>query len=88
MATTTAAAFEYCLAAATAVTATTAATALFSLGRTAAAIAVAAAVAAGLRCSRACHRQSGDSRGEKQPGHRKISFRTARTVRSPHRSNT
>jgi len=36
---------------------------------------------------RGCDRQRGDSRGEKYPGHRKISFRTARTVRSAHRSN-
>jgi hypothetical protein len=87
MAVTTAAAFEYCLAAATAVTAAAAATALFSLRRPATAIAMAASVAARLRCSRARDRQSGDSRGEKQPGHRKFSFRTVRTARSPHRSN-
>jgi hypothetical protein len=39
------------------------------------------------RQCRGCDRQRGDSRGEKYPGHRKFSFRTARTVRSTHRSN-
>jgi hypothetical protein len=71
----------------TAAATTTAAATLLSLGRTAAAIAMAASIAARLRCSRARNRQNGDSRGEKQPGHRKFSFRTVRTARSPHRSN-
>jgi hypothetical protein len=61
--------------------------ALFSRRR-AAATAMRAATAAGLCRSRARNRQSGDARGEKQPGHRKISFRTVKTARSPHRSNT
>jgi hypothetical protein len=39
------------------------------------------------RICRGCDRQRGDSRGEKHPGHHKISFRTARTVRPPHRSH-
>jgi hypothetical protein len=39
------------------------------------------------RQCRGCDRQRGDSRGEKYPGHRKFSFRTARPLRSTHRSN-
>jgi hypothetical protein len=62
--------------------------ALFSRRRAAATAMRAAATAAGLCRSRARNRQSGDARGEKQPGHRKISFRTVKTARSPHRSNT
>lgn len=49
---------------------------------------VAAAMVAWIRVCRGSDRQRGDARGEKYPGqHRKFSFRTTKTVRSPHRSN-
>jgi hypothetical protein len=53
-----------------------------------AAITVAATIAAGLRRKRARKRESRDACGEKQPGHRKISFRTVKTARPPRRSHS
>jgi hypothetical protein len=44
--------------------------------------AVSTVVAARLRTGRGCDRQGGDARGEKYPGHHKISSRTAKTARS------
>ncbi len=44
------------------------------------------AIALGLCTGRGCDRQSSDTRGEKQPGHHKFSFRTAKTAHRPHRS--
>jgi hypothetical protein len=41
----------------------------------------------GACAGRRCDRQGGNARGEKHPGHDIISFRTAKTVRSLHRSN-
>jgi hypothetical protein len=50
-------------------------------------IASAATMAASGPCAcRGCNRQSSDARGENQPGHWNISFRTEETVRSTHRS--
>jgi hypothetical protein len=40
------------------------------------------------RTCRGCDRQCGNTCGEKHPGHHNISFRTAKTARSPRRSNT
>jgi len=86
MTATAAAAVEDGLAAATAAVAVTTATALDgSRGTT---VTFAAAIATGLCCQRSRNRQSGDTCGEKQPGHRKISFRTVRTARRPHRSHS
>jgi hypothetical protein len=68
----------------TATTVTAATSLLLFSGRTA--VATIAMAAAGLCSRRGRNRQSGDARGEKQPGHRKLSFRTVKTVRSPHRS--
>jgi hypothetical protein len=48
-------------------------------------IALAAAVRP--RASRGCDREGGDAGREKHPGHDRISFRTAKTARSLHRSN-
>jgi hypothetical protein len=56
--------------------------------RSAAATSAGVAAARRLRCRPARNRQSGDPGGQKQPGHRKISSRTVKTARSPHRSNT
>jgi hypothetical protein len=48
---------------------------------------VALAAAMRPRTSRGCDRERGDAGCEKHPGHDKISFRTAKTARSLHRSN-
>jgi hypothetical protein len=49
--------------------------------------AVARLLAVGPRAGRCSDRQRGDARGEKQPSHRKISFRTAKTVGATRRSH-
>jgi hypothetical protein len=76
-----AAAGEHLRMAAAATTATTA-VALMSL-----LITLAAAAAVRPRTCRGCDRERGDAGCEKHPGHDKISFRTAKTARSLHRSN-
>jgi hypothetical protein len=63
------------------VSATTAATAVLL------SLLVALAAAMRPRTSRGCDRERGDAGCEKHPGHDKISFRTAKTARSLHRSN-
>jgi hypothetical protein len=50
-------------------------------------LAILTPAAVGPRACRGCDREGSDARCEKHPGHHKISFRTARTARSPHRSN-
>jgi hypothetical protein len=50
-------------------------------------LAILTPAAVGPRACRGCDRKRCDARCEKHPGHEKISFRTARTARSPHRSN-
>ncbi|HWC55584.1 MAG TPA: hypothetical protein VG434_01270, partial [Sphingomicrobium sp.] len=80
---------------AAAVVSTTAATAAGKgLGVTAASatavvlgLLIALAAAVRPRTSRGCDRERGDAGCEKHPGHDKISFRTAKTARSLHRSN-
>jgi hypothetical protein len=68
-------------------TAAAPATVLLLRRRSAATVRI-AATSAGLRCGRACNRQSGDARGEEQPGHGISPFERGKTARKPHRSNT
>jgi hypothetical protein len=92
-ATVSAAASEH-LSMAAAVVSTTAAAAGKGLGVTAPSatavvlgLLIAPAAAMRPRASRGCDRERGDAGCEKHPGHDKISFRTAKTARSLHRSN-
>jgi hypothetical protein len=50
-------------------------------------LAILTPAAVGPRTCRGCDRKRCNARCEKHPGHQKISFRTAKTARSPHRSN-
>jgi hypothetical protein len=90
----TAAASEHLGMATTVVAATAAATSErrgVSAAATAAAVLlsllIALAAAVRPRASRGCDREGGDAGREKHPGHDRISFRTAKTARSLHRSN-
>jgi hypothetical protein len=93
--TATAAASEHLGMATTVVAATAAATSErrgVSAAATAAAavllsLLIALAAAVRPRASRGCDREGGDAGREKHPGHDRISFRTAKTARSLHRSN-
>jgi hypothetical protein len=92
--TATAAASEHLGMATTVVAATAAATSErrgVSAAATAAAVLlsllIALAAAMRPRASRGCDRERGDAGREKHPGHDRISFRTAKTARSLHRSN-